>query len=372
MNWEDYIVATPDEIETPALLVFEDKLDENIRALVEQVGGADNLMPHVKTHKSAEILRRQMASGIRKFKCATLRECEMVAAEGAMELLLAYPLAQDLKVRRFVEMQKQYAKTKWNALASWPVHFELFSAAAVEAETTISVMVDLDVGMHRTGIDPGEPAFRLSTQIAKMPGLIFGGLHAYDGHNNQTDLADRESAAQQVLTIVRALQHRLEKAGLITPSIVMGGSPCYPYYAREPGILGSPGTVVYWDGNYMNQMPDMPFRCAALVLTQVVDVNPALGLVTLDLGSKAICSDGDTSKRAEFPGYPGVTIVKQNEEHGVVQTNGHELQIGDYLLAIPGHVCTAVVRYSGAFLIDESGNVSGRIKHTARDRSFYA
>jgi len=164
-------------------------------------------------------------------------------------------------------------------------------------------------------------------------------------------------------------QSRLKDEGIETPSIVMGGSPCYPYYARESGIVGSPGTVVYWDGCYMHQMPDMPFRCAALVLTQVVDANPSLGLVTLDLGSKAICSDKEAAERAELPGYPEVTLVKQNEEHGVVQTGGRQIAIGDYLLAIPGHVCTAIVRYPEALLIDKDGNVKGRIEHTARDRN---
>jgi D-serine deaminase-like pyridoxal phosphate-dependent protein len=369
MKWENYIVAKPEEIETPALLVFKGNLDNNIQALVKQVGGAGNLMPHVKTHKSADILRRQMAAGIRRFKCATLQECEMIAGEGAGEVLLAYPLAQDVKVRRFIEMQKKFPGTKCFALASWPVHLELLSKAAVKVGITISVMVDLDVGMHRTGVDPGEPAFQLCMQIANTPALSFGGLHAYDGHNNQTDPADRESAAQEALFMVRTLQSRLKGENLETPRIVMGGSTCYPYYAREPGILGSPGTVVYWDGAYMRQMPDMPFRCAALVLTQVVDANSALDLATLDLGSKAISSDKAVTDRAVFPGYPGLTLVKQSEEHGVVQTNGCQLSIGDYLLAIPGHVCPTIPRYPGAFLIDNEGSVSGWIEHTARDRT---
>lgn len=369
MNWDDYIVANPDAIETPALVVFEDKLQDNIRALVKQVGGAENLMPHVKTHKSAYILRQQIAAGIRKFKCATLKECEMVAQEGADEIMLAYPLGQKLKAKRFVQLQKIYPKTRLSAVASWNVHLQILSEAAGEGGTSVAVFADLDVGMHRTGIAPGEPAYQLCLEIAKTPNLSFGGLHAYDGHNNQVNPADREKAADEALQVVRALEERLKQAGLETPSIVMGGSPCYPYYAREHGISGSPGTTVYWDGTYMHQMPDMPFRCAALVLTQVVDANPELGLATLDLGSKAVCSDKPLEQRAEFPGYPRLTLVKQNEEHGVVQTNGHQLSIGDYLVAIPGHVCTAVVRYPGAWLINSQGAVVRWIEHTARDRS---
>ncbi|HNT35656.1 MAG TPA: alanine racemase [bacterium] len=368
MFCEDYCVARPEDIETPALLVFEDRLDGNIKALIEQVGGGERLAPHVKTHKSAEILRRQMAAGIRSFKCATLSEAEMIARGGADDLLLAYPIAQPLKARRFMELKARYPKTLFRAMVSSPAHAEILSAAAVESGDNVDVMIDLDVGMHRTGIEPGEAAFELCLLIHKTPGLRYAGIHAYDGQNNQTDIAERESAAGEALDFVKSLRDRLKSVGLETSTIMMGGSICYPFYTREDGIQGSPGTVAYWDGNYMKQMPDMPFRCAALVLTQVVDSNPARDLVTLDLGSKAICCDQVLANRALFPGYPQVSIVKQNEEHCVLKCNGADLKIGDYLLAIPGHVCTAVVRYPGALLINRVGEVSGYIEHTSRDR----
>lgn len=368
MKWEDYIVAQPEDIETPALLVFEEKLEHNIRATVELAGGPQNLMPHVKTHKSADILRRQMEAGIQAFKCATLKEAEMIAHEGASEALLSYPLAQAGKAKRFVQLQQKYPQTQWFALASSPRHLETLSQAALEAGVTVSVMVDLDVGMHRTGIDPGDPAFQLCLRISETSGLKFGGLHAYDGHNEQTDLSEREAAARKALGFVRELETRLRKIGFEEFSIVMGGSPCYPYYAREKGIKASPGTTVYWDGGYSKNMPDLPFRCCTLVLTQVVDENQALGLITLDLGSKAICSDKPLPDRATFPGYPNLKIVRQNEEHLVLETSGYSLSIGDYLLAIPRHVCTAVIHYSGARLIDKDGNATQWIEHTARDR----
>ncbi|MBN1899895.1 alanine racemase [Candidatus Sumerlaeota bacterium] len=368
MRLEDYIVAKPDEIETPALLAFEDKLEFNIQKTVELAGGAQNLTPHVKTHKSAYILQRQMAAGIKAFKCATLKEAEMIAEQGASEILLSYPLAQYKKAQRFVGLQKKYPRIKWFALASSPQHLEIMAKAASESGSNVSVMVDLDVGMHRTGIDPGEPAYQLCVQISKTPGLKFGGLHAYDGHNEQTDLTEREAAANKALSYVRELESRLRNLGFEEFSIVMGGSPCFPYYAREKGIKGSPGTTVYWDGGYSQEMPDMPFRCCALVLTQVIDENPALGLITLDLGSKAICSDKPLPVRATFPSYPNLKIVRQNEEHLVLEKGDYSLSIGDYLLAIPRHVCTAVVRYPGAWLIDKHGNVTKWIEHTARDR----
>ncbi|MDP6700933.1 MAG: alanine racemase, partial [Candidatus Latescibacteria bacterium] len=99
-----YKVAEPDDIETPAMLVFADQLDNNIGVVAEMAGGAENLFVHVKTHKSAAVAHKQLAAGVAGFKCATLKELEMVLAIGAQEAILAYPMVQKIKVQRFAEL----------------------------------------------------------------------------------------------------------------------------------------------------------------------------------------------------------------------------------------------------------------------------
>lgn len=368
MIWENYKIDEPDAIETPALLIFEDALEHNIKKVLEIAQGPQNLMLHVKTHKSADILKRLMKAGITSFKCATLKEAEMTAQEGAGYVVLAYPIVQFKKALRFAHLQKSFPKTNFATVASSQYHVNVLSKVATEIGITISVMLDLDVGLHRTGITPNSQAIALACQISQAAGLKFIGLHAYDGQNDITDLSEREAAANKIIQMVMELKNKLLENKIKVPSIVMGGTACFPHYAKIPGVLASPGTIIYWDAQYSKIFPDMPFRFAALVLTQVVDSIASLGLFTLDLGSKSISADKDIAKRAIFIGYPDMEIVKQNEEHTVVKPGRHKLSIGDYLLAAPGHVCTAVIHFPNALLIDKDGKICGNIEHTARNR----
>jgi D-serine deaminase-like pyridoxal phosphate-dependent protein len=152
------------------------------------------------------------------------------------------------------------------------------------------------------------------------------------------------------------------------PYVVAGGSWSFPYYARTEGMYGSPGTFIYWDAGYLNDMPDMPFRCAALVLTQVVDRYPDAGSITTDLGCKGISSDLLLDERAVLLGQETAEMVWQSEEHAMFQIEGELPAVGDYLLAVPGHICPTTIRYPGIHVIDTKGDVVDYYEHTARDR----
>jgi len=361
---DGYRVAHPEEIETPALLVFEDRLAHNIKTVIDLAGSPANLMAHVKTHKSAEVLRRQMAAEISRFKTATLTETEMVAAAGGSQALLAYPLVSRVKIDRFISLQKKYARTRFQLIAAHPENAALLSAVAVKNGVRLEVMVDLDVGHHRTGATIRE-AEALYGKIAASPGLVPAGIHAYDGHVSDPDPALRESEARACLEQVQTLARRLDARGLAVPFKVMGSSFTFPTYARAEGILASPGTWIYWDQNNLTHLPEMPFRPAALVLAQVIDMMPERGQVTLDLGSKAISTDMNRQERFCILGAPQARLLLHNEEHAVIATEGHDLKLGDYVLAVPGHVCTTVFLYQGSWFIDASGNVTSWNEHTA-------
>jgi len=160
----------------------------------------------------------------------------------------------------------------------------------------------------------------------------------------------------------------LQQEGLPVPDVVGGGSFSFARFARAEGMQGSPGSTVYWDWGYGRLMPDMPFRWAALVLTQVVDRYPDQHLVTTDLGYKAICGDPPLVNRAHLVGHPEVELALQNEEHGVFRWHGDPPPVGTYLLAVPGHVCPTTIRYPGSYLLDGDGQVVDYYPHTARDR----
>ena len=368
ISWQNYCVAHPDALETPAMLLFQDVMDHNIRSVCELVGGGQNLIAHVKTHKSEAVARRQVEQGIEGFKCATLKELEMVLQAGARKAILAFPQGQESKVERLCDLSSSYPEAWIAAVVSSTFHLNVLATVASRRTQSLGVMLDLDAGMHRTGIGFGPDATKLYREIASHPFLEPYGFHLYDGHENYTDLNEREAAAERHIQSLRVFQQQIESAGMPVPCVVAGGSWSFAYYARSDGMYGSPGTFIYWDVGNRTGMPDMPFRCAALILTQVVDRYPDAGTITTDLGYKGISSDLPVEERAFLLGRDSAELVSQSEEHGVFRIQGELPRVGDYLLVAPGHICPTTIRYPGSHVIDSDGEVVDFYLHTARDR----
>ena len=368
IEFKDYKVGDPDALETPAMLVFEQLVDDNIRTMCEMAGGAENLMVHVKTHKSAAITRKKVEAGIAGFKCATLKELEMVLDEGGQEVVMAYPLVQRRKVERFAALVTAHPEARIHAIVSTQQHVDVLGQVATTGQQALEVMLDLDLGMHRTGVAPDAAAETLYRAVAEHQYLEPSGFHMYDGHEHITDPPQRQAAAQRHIDMGRDLKARLEAAGLAVPRMVAGNTFTFPYYARAEGMHGSPGACIYWDVNYGKSLPDMPFRWAALVLSQVVDRYPQQQTITTDLGIKAIAGDPPLERRARLLGQEEAQLSLQNEEHGVFHWPGELPAVGSYVLAVPGHVCPTAIRYPGSYVIDGAGEVTDYYPHTARDR----
>jgi len=366
--WQEYRVADPDALETPAMLVFEELMDHNIRSVCEMVGGGENLIAHVKTHKSEAVVRKQVEAGIAGFKCATLKELEMVLEAGAPKAILSYPQVQERKVERLCDLTSSYPNAWISAIISAPFHLDALASVAARRQQSLRVMLDLDAGMHRTGIGFGLDATNLYRGIDAHELLQPSGFHLYDGHDGFTDIVQREAAAQRNIDALQAFQREIESEGMPVPCVVAGGSFSFAYYARTDGMYGSPGTFIYWDAGYSGSMPDLPFRWAAVLLTQVVDRYPDEGTITTDLGYKGVSSDLPVEERALLIGHETATLVSQSEEHGVFRIPGELPSVGDYLLAVPGHICPTTIRYPGIHVMDGAGKVVDYYVHTARDR----
>ena len=363
-----YTLKEPATLETPAMLVFEHLVDHNIKSLLEFIGGAANVMPHVKTHKMAAVTRKHVDAGITAFKASTLKEAEMVLAAGAQELVLAYPIIQPVKIERLVRLCEAHPEAKVSVAADSQAHLDVLGEVASEHGRKLHVMLDLDVGMHRTGLAPGAEAERIYGAIVEHVHLDPAGLHAYDGHDHHSDPAARKAAAESHIREVEEFRDQLIARGFPVPRVVGGGSYSFPFFARHDGMLGSPGTTALWDAVYSEVMPDLPFVPAALVLTQAVDRHPDQQTVTFDLGIKAVASDPPLEKRARLAGRDDARLVLQSEEHGVFAMNAPLPEPGAYFLAIPGHVCPTTVRYPFSYIVDRDGAVVDRWEHTARDR----
>ena len=158
-----YKIENVAELATPALVVYPDRVDENLRRMIALAGGVGRLRPHVKTHKMPDVVRRKLALGITKFKCATIAEAEMVAQCGAPDVLLAYQ-AVGPNAARLARLATTYSATRFSAVADDRDAVRDLSTAVAAAGANVEVLLDLDVGMHRSGIRAGPEA--LSSCIA--------------------------------------------------------------------------------------------------------------------------------------------------------------------------------------------------------------
>jgi D-serine deaminase-like pyridoxal phosphate-dependent protein/REP element-mobilizing transposase RayT len=580
-NW--YTIADVDDVPSPALLVYPDRVEDNIRRMIAIAGGVERLRPHIKTHKLAEVVRMQMALDITKFKCATIAEAEMAAGCGAPDVLLAYqPVGPN--VERFIQLVKKFPETKFSTIADdasairalseaaktaglgsargsraplggppsgtnnqeapkitdgssvrgpsparqsseptegahyskrnlphfekpwaiYAIHFatrqlrrlsptarqvvldcilrwneqryrlitacvmpdhvhliiqpgiesmdssgnsifyslekilqtiksytaheinklESASGALWEKESfdryvrsdrdleqkfhyicinpwdsglvqpnepypwlwtpegfaasrreehaggvcspELEVLLDIDCGQHRTGVAPGPKAIELYRLIASLPGLKPGGLHVYDGHIHDADLATRTKTCKASFAPVDALRQELTQAGLPVPRIVAGGTPTFPIHARRSDVECSPGTCLFWDAGYAKKLPDLDFLPAALVLTRVVS-KPGKNLLCLDLGHKAIASE-NPHPRVQFLNLPDAKALSHSEEHLVVETTKAKgFAVGDCFYGIPWHICPTVALHGEAVVV-ENGQAGARWKIVARER----
>jgi D-serine deaminase-like pyridoxal phosphate-dependent protein len=363
-----YRIADTSEIITPALLIFRDLLEANLRHVLQIAGDPARLRPHCKTHKMREVILLELAQGIVKHKCATLAEAEMLAECGVRDIFLAYNVVGP-NVRRVIAFCQRFPEVQLGVTADHPGPLALLGQAASTAGVTIDVLLDIDTGQHRTGISVGPQALELYAQIAKTPGVRPGGFHVYDGHQHQKSRADRRAAVLSEFEKVLAFRDEVVQAGLSVPKLVCGGTASFPIYAEmtDPTIEFSPGTCVFNDAGYSEAFPDLVFQPAAVVLTRVVS-RPTADRVTFDLGYKAVASDPPAGKRLTLPEIPDAEQVLQNEEHLVIQTShAAEFQPGDETYAIPRHICPTSALHKEAFVIVD-GQLVDRWQVVARDR----
>ena len=368
MTNDQYSIAETSRIITPALIIFRDIVAANLRQMIAMAGNPARLRPHCKTHKMAAVTEMELALGITKHKCATIAEAEMLAAAGVKDILLAYNIV-GTNVARCVEFVRKFPDVNFMVTADHEKPIAALSAAMHEAHARISVVLDINCGMNRTGVTPGESAKRLYRQIATSPGLVAAGLHAYDGHNHQPTPGERSAAIEPLWQKVLALRDDLVREGLPVPRIVVSGTPGFPVYAQhnDPTLELSPGTTVFHDAGSLANFPDLKFTPAALVLTRVVSL-PGEGLVTFDVGSKGIASDPPVERRVKFVDLPDAQTVAHNEEHLVIRTSrAAEFSPGDEQLVIPWHVCPTVAMHKQAYVV-AAGQVVGQWTVTARDR----
>jgi D-serine deaminase-like pyridoxal phosphate-dependent protein len=361
-----YYVKNTSELPSPALLVYPEKIRQNTALALNMAGSPDRLWPHVKTHKTEQIVAIQREAGIRKFKCATVAEAEMLARCGVQEILLAYqPVGPN--VARLVRLCGRFPGISLKLIVDDARVAAALAEAFAGAGREVEVLLDIDPGMGRTGVPPNEAAAELYLELSRLKGIVPGGLHCFDGHNNQEDPGERLAAARECLAALDRLQERVEQRGGKVPRRVLGGTSTFPCYAKMENTELSPGTCFLQDWNNLRRYKDMAFQPAALLFTRVVS-KPSSGRVTVDAGSKAIATDPPDERGIVFSAE-GFRPLFQSEEHWVFEAReAGRFRVGDGLYILPTHICPTFALHQSVRVVDASGSWVDSWPVAARDR----
>lgn len=356
-----YEIKNINELDSPALVVFPERVKHNIRLAIDMIGDVTRLRPHIKTNKSPEVAKLMLKAGITKFKCATIAEAEMLAQCNAPDVLLAYqPLGP--KLDRFVSLVKKYPSTKFSCLTDNIAAANEQAAVFNSNNLSVLVFIDLNVGMNRTGISPDQKAIELAEHCSTLKGITLGGLHAYDGHIRDVDFEMKKLKCDAAFAAVEKLNEKLK-----LPVIILGGSPAFSVHCKRKNIECSPGTFVYWDKGYADLCPEQGFLPAAILVTRIISL-PASGTICTDLGHKSVAAENEITRRVFFLNVEGLRPVGQSEEHLVLETNeNHFFKVGDIFYGLPYHICPTVALYERVVTV-EQGIVNGEWKNIARDR----
>lgn len=369
---DDYMLdpALMDRLMTPALVVYENKVQANVARMLEYAGGdPGRWRVHLKTTKIPEVYAMLVAAGLRAFKCATVREaqCMLEVLEQApvtnADLLIAYPM-QGPSLRRAASLAARFSNTRISVLSEDAEH-----ARAVA--DVLGVFVDVNPGMHRTGIGMDEVARIL--EVARAAGSRFRGVHFYDGHIHDATSQQRRDAAHALYRGLVELLGEFRAQGIQVDEVITSGTPTFRYaldfegFAQgivaggDPGAPTrhriSPGTVVFHDYQSDELLDDLELEPAALVLARVVS-HPRQGLLTCDAGSKSVAAEcGDPVAFAV--GHPQLVGMSPSEEHLPMRVDdGVALPLGSVLHLVPRHVCPSVNLAEKALLVRSDGGIT--------------
>ena len=338
-------------LDSPSLVIYIDRVKQNIKTAIDIIGDVNRLRPHIKTHKSKDIALLLKKSGIKKFKCATIAEADILGMIQAEDVLLAYQPTGP-KVDRFLSLIKDYSHTKFSCLIDNKFVADEISKKASQNYIQVNIFIDVNVGMNRSGIKP-EGVIDLIEHIQQLKGLQVIGLHVYDGHINMPDLNKRKELINSAFEPVEVLRRELKKKGFNRLTIVAGGSPSFTIHAANIQVEASPGTFVFWDAGYLDKLKEQAFVPAALVISRIIS-NPDENIYTCDLGHKSVAAENVIGQRVIFLNAPDLIPIAQSEEHLVLKSeSGTSHQPGEVLYGLPYHICPTVALYDKATIVQD-------------------
>lgn len=325
------------DVDTPALLLDLTSLERNIAKMAAFARSAGvHLRPHSKTHKSPRIAAMQVQAGAIGITCQKLGEAEVMADAGIGGILISNQIVGPLKIQRLVRLAR---RADVMVAVDDPRNVADLSEAAVAGGVTLKVLVEVNVGMMRCGVQPGEPALRLAEIVRRSAGLDFRGLMGYEGHAVALRSAEeRQAAALPSLQLLVDTASLLREHGLPVEIVSSTGTGTYDIGGGFAGITElEVGSYATMDADY--QAIGVPFECALTVLATVIST-PQEGLAIFDAGMKSIAPDHGMPLVVDLP---DAQVLALSEEAGWLATTGSEHPVaGDKVRLIPGHGCTTI------------------------------
>ena len=338
------IGCTKADLDTPALCLDLDVMEANIRAMAEtcrrhRVGWR----PHSKGHKVAAIAQAELAAGAIGVTCAKLAEAEVLAAGGVRDILIANMVVGPHKVRRLVELRR----------VADPIvcidHLDQalpISRAMNEAGLRLRVIIEVDIGLRRVGVPPGEATLNLAKQLVDLPGIELAGIMGYEGHLLTVANADQKAAQiRDALATLVETRQLLEAAGIPCPIVSCAGTGSYLYAIRQPGITElQAGGAIFMDAYYRHKcnVPDLNF---ALTVVATIVSRPTPERAIIDAGRKTMHGD---FQPPFVIGRDDIRVMRLSAEHGELELShsAQGLRIGDRLELVPGYADLTTVLHN--------------------------
>jgi len=353
------------EVDTPCLLLEMDAFERNVQRLAESLAGSRvKVRPHAKSHKCPQIAMRQLAAGAVGVCCQKVSEAESLVAGGVRDVLVANEVVGRMKLQRLAALSRQ---AKVAVCADDADNVRDIDAAARDAGVVIDVLVEVNVGANRCGVEPGEPALRIAQAITACRNLRFAGIQAYQGAaQHLRGVEERRAAIASAAEKARTTKALLQKHGIACEKITGAGTGTYLFEAASAVYDElQPGSYIFMDVDYARNdwtESGIPrFEHSLFVWTTVMS-RPASDRVVVDAGLKASSVDSGMPRVADVP---DAEYLKASDEHGVIQLKGATLALGDKLKLIPGH-CDPTVNLYDYFVCIRNGRVEALWPITAR------
>jgi D-serine deaminase-like pyridoxal phosphate-dependent protein len=349
------------DLPTPQILIDRARSMRNIDRAQQLASNAGvTLRPHAKTHKSPVVAKWQIDRGAVGVCCAKVGEAEVFVAAGIGNIRLPYPVSPSNAARILALLDRA-------AISIIVDHLDVahgWSETMARAGRTLDVLIKVDVGFHRCGIDPDGDALGFVQRVSALPGLRLRGLLSHAGHGYQASSDDElRAVAHREAEILRSLQDRAVKAGIPLEELSVGATPTFRFSAAERGLTElRPGNYVYFDRTQLALGSASLDDCALTVLSTVVTQHD--GRIILDAGSKTLTNDQARGITAA-PGYGAIltadgsaiddrlTIERLSEEHATVRVTGATtLKPGDRVRIVPNHSCVVSNLVNEVRLVD--------------------